>query len=495
MICELTTTFDPTRHNSSQIFGPEAAATSPFDYVINNFKWGEGVQGTAGGQVSWSFAQTTGSFFSFDRPFSEAEYQALVREAFDAWEDVLNIDFVEVSDASTVELRVGWDAIDGAFGTVGTAQYSGSRTTDPVFSITQAEIRFDTAETWNLNKTSGGQDTNFYTVALHEIGHVLGLGHATNRETVMFATQQADIIELQAGDITGGQIIYGPPETSPTPTGPTPGDDTITTAAGNETIDGLAGTDTAVFSGPRSSATVSMNSDGTITVEDRAGSGGTDTLINVERAQFTDSTMDFTAFSSVTQLSAGQFTQLAEMYVAYFNRAADAEGLYFWADKLAEGMSLNQIAELFFDQDETRELYTDPSNTDAFVTAVYDNVLGRTPDAAGFDFWKDVVANGSVTRGAFVLNVIEGAKAGTSAADVQYLSQKTDLGIYFSAIRGMSDTTDASAVFQTFGDASTSNLVGARAQIDQHYNDALAANAGDFLFNVVGVIDDPFALA
>ncbi|MEO0379335.1 MAG: matrixin family metalloprotease [Pseudomonadota bacterium] len=495
MICDLTTTFDPARHNASQSTAEGGgAASSPFDYVIQNFKWGAGVQGTSGGQVNWSFAQTTGSFFSFDRPFSEAEYQALVREAFAAWEAALNIDFVEVADSSSVELRVGWDAIDGAFGTVGTAQYSGVRSSDPVFSITNAEIRFDTAETWNLNKTSGGQDTNFYTVALHEIGHVLGLGHSTNRETIMFASQQDDIVELQSGDITGAQIIYGPAQASTAPPSsgsPDTGNQTFTMTDGNETVDGQGGTDTAVFSIPKGAATVSINANGTITVTDRAGPGGTDTLINIERAQFSDTTMDFTAFSSLIQLSAAQFTQLAEMYVAYFNRAADAEGLYFWADKLAEGTSLNEIAELFFNQPETRALYPNPGDTDAFVTAVYANVLGRTPDPDGFAFWKAQVSSGAVSQGAFVLEIINGAKNGGGANDVAYLDAKADLGLYFSAIKGMSDGNDARQAMNIFGDQATSNTSGAKAAIDGHHSDALAG--GEPLFTLVGVVADPLA--
>ena len=82
-----------------------------------------------------------------------------------------------------------------------------------------------------------------------------------------------------------------------------------------------------------------------------------------------------------------------------------------------------------------------------------------------------------------------------AAEDVRYLSQKTDLGIYFSAIKGMSDVADSVSVFQTFGGASTSNLACARAAVDQHYADAITANGGDFLFSLIGVIDDPFSAA
>ncbi|MDF9301124.1 S8 family serine peptidase [Tritonibacter mobilis] len=301
-----------------------------------------------------------------------------------------------------------------------------------------------------------------------------------------------------AGNIDGVSITFSGIENVYTGDG----NDNLTGDAGNnvfqagrgdDTINGGDGIDQAVVLANQSNYSVAINKNGAVTVTDRNASEGEDGLTDIEMIKFADATLDLTQFVSTASLTVDQFEPLAEMYAAYFNRAPDATGLYFWADKLAEGLSLNQIAELFFDQAETRALYTDPSNTDAFVTSVYDNVLGRTPDASGFEFWKSQVSNGSVSQGAFVLEVIGGAKNGGSAEDVRYLSQKTDLGIYFSAIKGMSDVTDSASVFQTFGDASTSNLSGARAAVDQHYADATTANGGDFLFSLIGVIDDPFS--
>ena len=215
-------------------------------------------------------------------------------------------------------------------------------------------------------------------------------------------------------------------------------------------------------------------------------------MSNTERLEFTDATLDMNAFSSLTQLSNNQFKALAEMYVAYFNRAPDAEGLFYWADKLAEGHTMDQIAERFFDQNETRAIYTDPTNTDAFVTAVYANVLGRTPDDSGFAFWKARLAEGDVTQGAFVLKIIDGAKNGGGPSDAAYLSDKTDLGIYYSAIKGLSDRTDGRQIMAMFGDQATENKLGAKTTIDRYYADAISDTDGEFLFKVVGVVDNPF---
>lgn len=215
------------------------------DYVINEIKWGSATPGTDGGQVTWSFATILNSqIFDFDGAISQAAYQDLIRAAFDAWEAVANIDFVEVSDSLSVDIRLGWDAIDGINGTVGEAAYSyfvnpGYDTFDFV------EIRFDTAEVWTTNPDYAGFEmVNFFTTALHEIGHALGLGHSSDANAIMyFATNTT--VDLTADDIAGAQAIYGPPSTGGGLTG-TAGNDTLSGTAGNDFISGLGGDDVLI---------------------------------------------------------------------------------------------------------------------------------------------------------------------------------------------------------------------------------------------------------
>jgi hypothetical protein len=313
------------------------------------------------------------------------------------------------------------------------------------------------------------------------------------------APEWSDSASTPAGVLSGNPLGYALFNTYFTPVLSKPNFETLRSMF-QDNDGGISGyvadsgsNDIAIVGAAKNTVTVSFAKDGTLTVTDRAGSGATDTLSNVEYLEFTDTTFDLNAFSSLTQLSDAQFKELAEMYVAYFNRAPDAEGLFYWADKLAEGRTMDQIAERFFDQDETRALYTDPSNTDAFVTSVYANVLGRTPDAGGFTFWKGKLSANEVTQGAFVLNIIEAAKNGGGPSDAAYLSDKTDLGIYYSAIKGLSDSTDGSQVMAIFGDQATSNKTNAKTAIDEHYADATASGDGEFIFNVVGVVSDPFA--
>ena len=294
------------------------------------------------------------------------------------------------------------------------------------------------------------------------------------------------------------------------------GNDTLTGAGGDDVLDGGRGFDVAVYSGQQSAYTVTISPEG-VEISDRRGGGdGTDTLRGIEALQFPGEAPGETeswpidSFTDVVQLSEADFRTFVEMYIAYFNRAPDAEGLMFWGTALSRGTPLDDIAALFFDQDETRGLYPgvadleNPSTAqlEAFAGDVYQNVLGRSFDQAGLDFWVGVLENGSVSLGEFMLRIIEGAKApadenddpdfiAQKAEDVAYLTQKTDLGIYFSVVKGMSDVADARAVMADY-DGSPGSVADARAEIDTVHSAALDATDGEFLLSLVGVVDDPF---
>ncbi|PRY72472.1 DUF4214 domain-containing protein [Marivita geojedonensis] len=287
------------------------------------------------------------------------------------------------------------------------------------------------------------------------------------------------------------------------------GNDVLEGGLGNDLINGGGGTDTAEFSGLQSSYTLTLSANSTI-IEDRRGNGnGEDTLINVEflnfETNYSDGPFNLQIFGGPTRLSAPDFESFIELYIAYFNRAPDAVGLNFWGTAYAKGTSLEQMATLFVGQPETQATYPEGTSTEDFAEAVYNNVLGRTPDASGFNFWVNALESGAVTRDVFILDVLKGAKSelkpeegqafvDQQLADRAYLSNKTDIGAYFAVHKGMSDVDNAAAAMALF-DGSASSVNAAVAAIDGYYSAALNANTGEFLMPVVGVLDDPFSAA
>ncbi|MFP7674459.1 DUF4214 domain-containing protein [Marivita sp. S0852] len=286
----------------------------------------------------------------------------------------------------------------------------------------------------------------------------------------------------------------------------TPFNDIFAVRLGMDVIDGGGGVDTAVFTGDLSNYILNISSDGVIVTDRRDDGLGTIRLENIERVGFetglpsTNGTMDLRQFTGQTDLDDAEFVDFIEMYIAYFNRAPDAVGLAFWSTAYANGSSLEDIARLFVDQDETRDTYPDGTSNIQFASEVYSNVLGRAPDYEGLMFWKDALDSGTVSRDAFILEILRGVDAEPTSdasavfvekqrADQDYLSMKTDLGALFAVHRGMSDVSDAADIMALF-DGTQDGYAEAVAAIDAAYTDALDAENGEFLMPLVGVLDD-----
>lgn len=273
------------------------------------------------------------------------------------------------------------------------------------------------------------------------------------------------------------------------------GNDTLYGNIGNDTLFGGSGLDTAEYFGGRGNFLLTLSEGDRITLEDRRTFGdGFDVLYDIEILDFSDTQFNLTQFGGTPGLSAQAFESFIELYIAYFNRAPDAIGLNFWGTAFANGTTLEEMATLFVDQDETRATYPQGTSNTDFVTAVYDNLLGRVPDQAGFDFWVDMLNRNDVTgvtRDQFILEVLRGVEDGSS--DRSYLDNKVDIGAYFAVHRGMSDLDNASAAMALF-DGSQGSINQAVAAIDNYYDQALDPDTGEFLMQVVGILDNPFAV-
>jgi hypothetical protein len=92
--------------------------------------------------------------------------------------------------------------------------YSGS-------TMIEADILFNRAQSFDSYRgslRSGSYDIQ--RVALHELGHALGLAHSSAASAIM-NPYISNLYALQSDDIAGAQALYGAPNATPTPT-PTP---------------------------------------------------------------------------------------------------------------------------------------------------------------------------------------------------------------------------------------------------------------------------------
>jgi hypothetical protein len=302
--------------------------------------------------------------------------------------------------------------------------------------------------------------------------------------------------------IATGQTVTGTPNPDDLPGSAGPdmittfaSNDTLTGAGGNDTLDGGEGIDTAIYFGDQSSYTLVFSPTGTTLTDRRPAGDGTDTLIDVELLDFASGDLDpfdLNMFGGPASLSEEDFRAFIELYIAHFNRAPDAIGLNFWATAVANGTTLEEMAALYAGQPETIAAYPPGTSNRDFATAIYTNVLGRTPDQAGLDFWVFHLDAGNISRDQFILEGLRGVQPGTP--DRAYLDLKIDIGAYYAVHKGMSDVNEAREVMAIFGEQAAPDVSGAVAAIDAYYADALDPDNGDFLMQVVGVLDNPFEI-
>jgi predicted Zn-dependent protease len=163
--------------------------------------------------VTWSFATSPGPQTA---PFSgdiQAEYQTAVEEAFETWAKAAGITLEEVPDSSTVDIRVGWGDFDtAASGLVGYTTFSSnSGVTAPGVIVRLEDPSNDPLIAGSGGSlTYAGTEAQLYQVALHEIGHSLGLAESSDPDSIMYPELGPQNMTLDASDVLNIQEIYQP---------------------------------------------------------------------------------------------------------------------------------------------------------------------------------------------------------------------------------------------------------------------------------------------
>lgn len=291
------------------------------------------------------------------------------------------------------------------------------------------------------------------------------------------------------------------------------GNDTLTGGAGDDRLIGGTGSDLAVLGVARRDARVTVDKFGTDGVAIVSGQGR-DILTGIERVQFTDGTFDLAALladiqpglaitgSLATNHLAGtanadiltggggrdvlngfggndllvgdtlevglvptEAGQVWRLYQATLGRNPDNAGHLHWTQRLLQDShTLEDLATAFVTSAEFRTRFAHAADTEAFVTLLYENVLGRNPDPVGFVSWTDRLETEQQTRAEVVLAFSESVENRTRTADSveAFLDARTDANwsddvfrIYQSALGRTPDQTGFDSWIARMGEGRT----------------------------------------
>lgn len=342
---------------------------------------------------------------------------------------VTGIQFTQVSDGNSADLHFGNANISDQ-ASAGLTQWNYHYFYDGQQNITsytaQAYVYVDNAEAGDryLNPQSGNYA---YELLLHEIGHVLGLKHPFSNGvtlpinldntdyTVMSYTQVGRHSEFSQYDVAALAWLYGGDGLAGAygigGAGQylmaTSANDVLKGSAGSDILDGLAGVDQVTYSGKRSDYQIKRGSGDITVLEGQA----LDHLRQIEKIQFADVSVNLEVQALAKSISSTDLHRIEELYVAFFNRVPDADGLAFWIGQFKQGASVNQLAESFYQAGllfpQLTGFTASMSHTD-FVNTIYRNVLGRQDgaDAGGLAYWTGHLSKGTATHGSLVADIV-----------------------------------------------------------------------------------------
>ena len=183
----------------------------------------------------------------FDKVAPSAQWHDAIAKAFQKWSVHTNVNIGNVADNGAASGVYGPTRGDERFGDIRVTGFEFAKDTfaEAVSENSRAvgtwagDLFFNTAVDWN-NLAS------IEAAALHEVGHVLGLGHSDDPASPMHVHGPSSVLELTNQDIRDLQAIHGVREQDPNEEGS--GNDTIARASrikggeGDETVqEGFSG--------------------------------------------------------------------------------------------------------------------------------------------------------------------------------------------------------------------------------------------------------------
>nr|WP_233171887.1 matrixin family metalloprotease [Dyella sp. ASV21] len=189
------TTWGSQKPSAAQIAKAEQS-----DSVYENAAWADKT-------ITWSFAN---SGEGISKSITDSEQQAEVKQAFQAWAVASGLNFEEVATGSQADIEIGF----GGLNTASTNEIGLTRYGKSGGNLASAVVELEDPSQAPLAKNGNGRlayaETNatFEQVAMHEIGHALGLADTDVAGSIMNAVLGSANQAMGASDLANVQHLY-----------------------------------------------------------------------------------------------------------------------------------------------------------------------------------------------------------------------------------------------------------------------------------------------
>ena len=118
-----------------------------------------------------------------------------------------------ITDYTDGVVAVGWEQLGGAAGQAGPrSSCTGQDVVDIGYcQYVDGHARFNFDTDWDTG-VADFTERGFRQVAVHELLHLVGIGHSEKQVSVMYADPYTNLHHLRADDIDALQSLYGPPD-------------------------------------------------------------------------------------------------------------------------------------------------------------------------------------------------------------------------------------------------------------------------------------------
>ncbi|TXI96524.1 MAG: DUF4214 domain-containing protein [Burkholderiaceae bacterium] len=221
--------------------------------------------------------------------------------------------------------------------------------------------------------------------------------------------------------------------------------------------------ETQIVKGPRNNYTFTRISVGFV-LTDRLGDQGSITITGKKAIQFDDVRVNLQMREYASMVSDQTLSSIIDLYLVFLGRVPDADGLSYWIDQYNNGLSLDRMANSFYQaalQYSSLTGYSSNMSEHDYVRQVYRLGLGRkeatAPGAAELDYWVTQLEAGQ-SRGAVARAIMSSARQFRDDAKwgwiVRSLDRRQKVARLFAVDQGLNYLSEAETIAKTMRIAS-----------------------------------------